>query len=168
MCLLQEGTERQVDIFGEDIVESAVVVVFDPVLVIRPREVSADFPDERFELVLEPVSSHVPEDQDLLGVSLEVRPQIVMIRDDDITVEVFCHSQDITGSHLVGDTSRVLTEGTEGDVDLVFVSVFCVHVSEVAVTAVVDSSCRSFDDVGNSSFIHVVTRKAFDGSLWRR
>ncbi len=136
VCSLKEGREREVDILGKDIVETAEMMVFDLVFVIRISEVTADFPDEWFEFVLQTVLAHVPEDEDLFGIGLEVGPQIMMIRDDDLAVEIFCHPEDIAGSHLVGDASRVFAIGTESDIDLVFVSVFCVHVSKVGVTGI--------------------------------
>ena len=73
----------------------------------------------------------------------------------DLALQVLSHAQNVDGGHLVLHADGVLTEGAEGHVDVVILTVLCEVDGEVGVTGVIDVAAGGLDQVVNSLVVHV-------------
>ena len=144
--------------------ESSVVMISEFILVIRIYIVAADFPEERMELVVQTVFSHLPDDLDLVDIRLEVAPYIVMDRDDDLAVESFRHTKNVCALHLVLDAYRVQTESRGSDIDVVVLAVFREVDGIMGIAGMIDVAAGCLDQEVNSLLIHI--QRAFAVKLF--
>ena len=54
---------------------------------------------------------HVVEHDDLIGIGLEIGPDIVMERNDNLGPQGLGHAQNIAGGHLVGNPPGIFAKG---------------------------------------------------------
>ena len=129
-------------------------MVLNLVGIVGIGELSADFPDERLEFVLQDVLLVVPKQENLERVGLEVGPHVVVERDDHFRPEGLCHAQDVDGRHLVLVADRVLAIGAERDVDLMLLAMLGVADGVVRVPAMVQIAARSLEQIVHSLVVH--------------
>ena len=90
--------------------------------VVRVDVFTANFPNKRFEGVLQAVLAHVIKRQDFGGVCHEVSPNIIVDWDDDFAAQRFSHAQDVDGGHFVSDADGILAVGTKRHVDVIILT----------------------------------------------
>jgi hypothetical protein len=125
-------------------------------------------PDEGRELVTQPVAAALPEHHDLLGIGLEVRPDVVVDRDHHLGPQALGHAQQVAGGHLVGHPAWVLTVGAERHVDLIVVAVLGVPVRVVRVAAVIQAPAGRDEEVVHRGGVHVLHAVALERHALRR
>ncbi len=77
-------------------------------------------------------------------------------RDHHLSIEGFCHAQNIGTGHFIGDAAWILAIGTQRHVDMVLVAVFGIVVGVVRVAAVVQGTARGFKQIVYRALVHAV------------
>ena len=139
----------------EAVLKASSVMIVNLILVLGIGVLSAYLPEERMELVLVSVLLEIIQQLDLVAVSLEVGPYVPVNRNNNLTLQVLCHTKDIYGTHLILHTDGVLTEGTKGNIDIIILTMLCKVNGEVRVTGVIDVSARSLNQVVYCLIIHI-------------
>ena len=122
-------------------------MVFRQILVLRIDVLATDLPDKRMEFVLQAVFAHPVQGEDFIGAGHEIRPDIVMHRNDDLGAQRFRHAQQINGRHLVGNPDRVLAVIVERDIDVKILAVFREIDGVMRIRAVVNRAARRLEYV---------------------
>ena len=135
-------------------------MVSKAILILWIGVVAADLPEEWVELVVKAILTHVPKNLNLLDVSLEVSPNIVVNWDNNLGLKSLSHAEHIGCFHLVLNTNWVAAKSTKADVYAakLLSDVFAVLSKVngvVRVTGVIDVSTRGDKEVVNCLLIHV-------------